>query len=906
MEESFLRRSMVPQVVRTTPPCPAKSNSLTTGLVLALVMLALIQPVVNARYLPTRSDPRQEEELKKALKKTLKAMDPDYSLKVTHKMTSSELRLELEELVIIKLNLIHAFLGFSLPTQHQLDSDRSVSVTVTSECFADGDNMAPIIVGYWDARGLCAPIEYILAYAHADFKRKRYNFGPPPENSKEEWLKEKDQLGLALPNLPYLIDGDTKLTQSLAIVHYLGRKFDLHGETCETKQMAEMIMYQAHDLRMALASSAYGSWSEEAQKELKEGKVKTNLEMMENVMSDKRLFIAGDKVTTSDFILYETLEWVLFMFPDVLSAYPFLDAFHSRIRRLPAVDDYINSDRFHDWPLFSSAAKFGFDPKDKELRDILLQMLCSVAVILLTVIVSSCAHHVPHTLADMGDWVDLSYPLSGKTLVWPNNRKFELFKFDHNVYRSNDFCTNEQVGTHIDSPSEFTRTGEEWEVHEIPLERLIVKGVVIDIRESVNKNPLYQLSEEDILDWERLHGEIPDDSVVFMYSGWGSHWANEEEYFSLNGTSFMFPGFSLAAVQWLIAKREVVGLGTDGPSVDYGKGKSEDYPIHRMLAENNFYSLEQVTNLDQLPPRGSLVLVAPLNARGARAAPVRIFGYVPKATSNYFDDDEEENENHEHGNDTEGKELEEEEALRAVYNHVTAADDWVDLTYPFDKNTTRWPTYRQLEQKQVYFEELGEGNVVYVYNEVCTSEHYGTHIDAPSHFSASAWNTDQIPLAHLLALPGVKIDVSEKAAEDPDYRVSVQDLTEYEEEYGEIPSGAVILISTGWADKFHDPVQYLGSEQYTEPATFHFPGVHEDATEFLIEEREVVAIGTDTVSVDYGQSKTFPTHIKGSENNIIFMENLANLDQLPMRNMTVILNEESADDHSLETFACRA
>ncbi|KAL1480293.1 hypothetical protein MTO96_051158 [Rhipicephalus appendiculatus] len=86
--------------------------------------------------------------------------------------------------------------------------------------------MAPVL-GYWDLRGLGQPIRNLLVYKGVDFTDKRYKFGPAPDYDRGEWLREKYTLGLRFPNLPYYIDDDVRLTQSLAILRYLGRKHGL-------------------------------------------------------------------------------------------------------------------------------------------------------------------------------------------------------------------------------------------------------------------------------------------------------------------------------------------------------------------------------------------------------------------------------------------------------------------------------------------------------------------------------------------------------------------------------------------------------------------------------------------------------------------------------------------------------
>lgn len=86
--------------------------------------------------------------------------------------------------------------------------------------------MAPKL-GYWGVRGLGQFLRNLLVYKGVQFEDRQYKFGTAPDFDRSDWLKEKFNLGLPFPNLPYYIDGDVKLTQSLAILRYLGRKHDL-------------------------------------------------------------------------------------------------------------------------------------------------------------------------------------------------------------------------------------------------------------------------------------------------------------------------------------------------------------------------------------------------------------------------------------------------------------------------------------------------------------------------------------------------------------------------------------------------------------------------------------------------------------------------------------------------------
>ena len=81
------------------------------------------------------------------------------------------------------------------------------------------------VLGYWATRGRANGIRTMLHYCGVDFHNYMYEVGAAPTYSKEAWLTVKQSLGLDFPNLPYLIDGDFKLTESLAIYKYIARKW---------------------------------------------------------------------------------------------------------------------------------------------------------------------------------------------------------------------------------------------------------------------------------------------------------------------------------------------------------------------------------------------------------------------------------------------------------------------------------------------------------------------------------------------------------------------------------------------------------------------------------------------------------------------------------------------------------
>ncbi|XP_072050301.1 isatin hydrolase-like [Amphiura filiformis] len=168
------------------------------------------------------------------------------------------------------------------------------------------------------------------------------------------------------------------------------------------------------------------------------------------------------------------------------------------------------------------------------------------------------------------------------------------------------------------------------------------------------------------------------------------------------------------------------------------------------------------------------------------------------------------------------------------------------------------------------------------YNSFQTAEHSGTHIDAPSHFGEGALRVHQIPLEKLIG-PGVIINVKSKVAANIDYRVTVDDIQDWETKYNQIPDGAVVIMNSGWSQRYPNTTLLFGSEDFMDTTTYHFPGWHEDTVDWLLKNRNIHVIGVDTTSLDSGPAITFPVHQLLGANNIPGIENVANLDSIPER-----------------------
>lgn len=219
---------------------------------------------------------------------------------------------------------------------------------------------------------------------------------------------------------------------------------------------------------------------------------------------------------------------------------------------------------------------------------------------------------------------------------------------------------------------------------------------------------------------------------------------------------------------------------------------------------------------------------------------------------------------------------------------VFPAGELVDLSHTYDKSTIFWPTAAPFALETVSA-GMTPGGYYYAANNFSTSEHGGTHLDSPVHFAEGKATVDQIPLDRLVG-PAVVIDVTSQSSANPDHQITVADLEAAERQDGPIPSGAIVLLRTGFSRRWPDAATYLGTAERGDAAVarLHFPGLHPDAAKWLVANRSIRAIGIDTASIDYGQSTLYESHRTLFANEIPAFENLTSLERLPTRGAHVI------------------
>ncbi|KAA0198311.1 Tyr p 8 allergen [Fasciolopsis buskii] len=192
----------------------------------------------------------------------------------------------------------------------------------------------------------------LLEYYGVEYEEHLYG-----KDDQEKWLGEKFNLGLDLPNLPYYIDGNVKLTQSVAIMRYISEKHGTLGSTPEERAKLSMIEGAAMDLRMAFGRTCYSPNFEELKVEYLKELPKT-LKMWSHFLGDHQ-YLTGSKVSHVDFMLYDTLDSIGYLAPHCLDEFANLKQFKSRIEALPQIKNYMESKRFIKWPLNGWMAKFG-------------------------------------------------------------------------------------------------------------------------------------------------------------------------------------------------------------------------------------------------------------------------------------------------------------------------------------------------------------------------------------------------------------------------------------------------------------------------------------------------------------------------------------------------------------------
>jgi kynurenine formamidase len=204
-----------------------------------------------------------------------------------------------------------------------------------------------------------------------------------------------------------------------------------------------------------------------------------------------------------------------------------------------------------------------------------------------------------------------------------------------------------------------------------------------------------------------------------------------------------------------------------------------------------------------------------------------------------------------------------------------------DLTHTITPDTPVFPGNPQpVIDPLRTFEQDG-----YYANKLTFAEHTGTHMDAPAHIVEGEAFANELPVQQFFA-PLAVIDISERAASDPDTQLTPDDLLDWESQHGELPAGAFVVMNSGWDARIEDPTSFIN---LGEDGVLHFPGFHPDAAAFLIAERDITGIGVDTLSLDFGPAQQFVTHVTVLQEGKYGLEGLAALGSVPPAGALIIV-----------------
>jgi kynurenine formamidase len=219
--------------------------------------------------------------------------------------------------------------------------------------------------------------------------------------------------------------------------------------------------------------------------------------------------------------------------------------------------------------------------------------------------------------------------------------------------------------------------------------------------------------------------------------------------------------------------------------------------------------------------------------------------------------------------------LEQGKAKEIRYSRAT------DLSHTIEPGIPLWPG----DPPVVFHDEASIVKDGYYLRSFSMGEHSATHMNAASSFFEKGKSVDAYGVKELI-LPAVVIDARKSCSMNPDYRLTVKDIKDWEKLNGEIRAGALVILFTGWQDRWDDSARFFGADRAD---MMHFPGFGTDAARYLMGIRKASGLGIDTHGVDPGNDATFSVNSIVLEKDGIVLECLANLDKLPPAGTTVVI-----------------
>lgn len=260
------------------------------------------------------------------------------------------------------------------------------------------------------------------------------------------------------------------------------------------------------------------------------------------------------------------------------------------------------------------------------LQTCLLKILVICICLLKLTLISGCSVQMPKKQRPFKHIVDLTHTLNKDFPYIPTPVTFgfslkPIAAIHGFGVAANEWHIHEHIGTQIDAENHFIENG--MSADQISVENLFVPIAIIDISAKAAKDRDAVLTVDDILEWEKMFGRLPDNAGVFMYSGWDKKIHSPEFLGTEEGTWNMhFPGISKEAALFLVTERNIAGVGVDVVSFD--PGTDHTYQSHRIILGAKKWALECLTNLGTIPPSGCYAFIGAPKVEGATGGLTRV------------------------------------------------------------------------------------------------------------------------------------------------------------------------------------------------------------------------------------------------------------------------------------------
>ncbi|KAL7637758.1 UNVERIFIED_CONTAM: hypothetical protein RMT77_011367 [Armadillidium vulgare] len=187
------------------------------------------------------------------------------------------------------------------------------------------------------------------------------------------------------------------------------------------------------------------------------------------------------------------------------------------------------------------------------------------------------------------------------------------------------------LSTTLASPYTFYEFGRKLD--QIPFRDLFATAAVIDVREKVAKNNMYEVSVEDVKNWIKKNGMFPPHCIVLFNTGWDEgRYPDRIAYYGLADGEPTFPGVSLEALNYILNHEKThgiyfVGVGIDGPGINSANNPPNH--VEQAVAKLNKYIVGDLKELKRLPPKGAKIMVMPMKIKDGIAAAARVAARIP-------------------------------------------------------------------------------------------------------------------------------------------------------------------------------------------------------------------------------------------------------------------------------------